>query len=296
MQNEESEKRKINHVQYASNQQFYEQMKSIQYINDPLVDLAKVPSAIVYYGTPCCSLRCCVPLTCLLCACGTCDDYYNYTTLINVGGVQKCLFKNIAKLNCSICGFDKATRFAYCKSLSFSSYDEYSAKEGGVQIAEMFKEPGCIICDICSLFLDVNISSENRLAGIVKYRGRCDAFCDNCCKGSDCCCGLCKGDCCYKYYYCCEILGPSKETLFIIYLRKCCLSCVPIDCCNEINFTIKSPGGANVGEIKGTRNCCNLCGIFGTNFTYTINFPYGSTPEMKLTIINAVISIDLFIL
>ena len=47
MQNEESEIRKIKPVQYASNQQFYAQMKSIQYINNPLVDLANVPSAIV---------------------------------------------------------------------------------------------------------------------------------------------------------------------------------------------------------------------------------------------------------
>ena len=266
-------------------------MKSIQYVSNPLSDLASVPSAIVYYGTPCCSLRCCVPCSCLFCNCD-CNDYYNYTTLINVGGANKCLFKNLTTLNCSLFSTDKVARFSSCKSFAVSSYDEYSAKEGGSLCSQMVKEPGCIFCELCSLLLDVFITSENRLAGIVKYIGKCEAFCNYCFK-----CGCCKcsgGDCCYDYYYCCEICSPSKETLFIIYLRKCSYSCFPIDCCNEIVFIIKTPDGANVGDIRGTRNCCNLCGACGANFTYTINFPHGSTPEIKLTIINAVISIDLF--
>ena len=274
-------------ITFNTNQEFYDGLKKLNYSNNPLNDLASASSVIVYYGTPCFNLRCCIPLSCLKCNC-TCDDYFNYTTLIN-GRPQKFLFKNIAKLNCSICSLDKVSRFANCKSYSLSSYDEYS-KEGGVQIVEMVKDPGCILFGICALYLNVFISSENRLAGIVKYRGCCEAKCKESCQCKRC------GNCCYDYFYCCEILSPNKETIFIIYLKKCCLSCVPVDCCDEINFTINNAKGDEVGTIKAKRGCCNSCGICGTNFTYTINFPGGITPEIKLTIINAVISIDLFIL
>ena len=38
------------------------------------------------------------------------------------------------------------------------------------EFVEMTREPNCIFCGICSYFLFVNIKSENRMAGIVRYR------------------------------------------------------------------------------------------------------------------------------
>lgn len=288
-------------VKYETNQKFYDQMKTLQYLNNPINDLAKAPSAIVYFGTPCCDLRCCVPLSCLKCVC-SCEDNYRYTTLINNGsGVSQFLFKNWATLSCSILGLSKECRYKTCRSLTFSSYDDYE-NDGGTQFCEMVKNTSCTCFGLCSLLLNVVVTADNnRLAGIVKYRGYCEELfsCKDCCKARRSCCAECVRMCqdlCYDYYYCCEILSPSGQTVYYIFLRKCCLSCVPVDCCNEIIFTIKAPDYANVGEIKATRNCCSLCGACGTNFTYSINFPEGAIPDLKLTIINAVISIDMFIL
>ena len=60
------------------------------------------------------------------------------------------------------------------------------------------------------------------------------------------------------------------------------------------HFAIKNASGAEVGAIQLKRTCCVCCGLRGKNATYTITFPADATPEMKLTIINAVISIDMF--
>ena len=65
-------------------EQFNDVLKALQYINDPLNDLASSPSAVVYYRTPCCDMRCCFP------TCGgsdkCCDSTYKYNTLVKVGG------------------------------------------------------------------------------------------------------------------------------------------------------------------------------------------------------------------
>ena len=82
--------------------------------------------------------------------------------------------------------------------------------------------------------------------------------------------------------------------MYSIYLRRCCITICPTDCLNSLTFTIRSPGGEDVGKIEMRRNCCNCCGLFGKSCTYTIIFPNDATPDLKLTIINAVISIDMF--
>ena len=223
----------IKTVRYETTEAFYDQMKALEYLNNPLNDLASVNSAIVYYGTPCCNLRCCVPLCFLSCNCN-CDENFKYTTLIDKGGPAKqFLFQNIATLSCSVLGCDKVCRYKTCRSLTYSSYDDYS-NQAGVEFCEMIKEGGCTMCGLCSLYFPVVFSSDKRVAGIVKYRGYCDECCKNCCKGSGCCSKICQicQDCCYEYFYCCEVCTPQKETVYEIYIRKCCLSCVPIDCCN----------------------------------------------------------------
>jgi len=266
-------------IKYDDFQDFFEQLKSIQFISTPLIELASVNSAIVYNGTKCCSLRC-----------FPCVQYFKYTTLINVGDEKKCLFKNIVKLNCGICFTNRISRFAYCRSYSYLSYDDYSAENKGELFTEMVNI-SCVVCSICSFFLKVFFPSENKLAGYVRYKGICQ-------KCLDCCCGLCKCglNCCYNFYYMCDICNLKQEIIFTIYLKVCCLDCCNNSLCDELNFVIRTPSGKNVGKIKGYRNCCTLCGICGTNFTYKINFPPASTPEMKLTIINAIISIDAFLL
>jgi hypothetical protein len=300
----EKETEEVKIIKFDTNQQFFDQMKSLQYLKNPLSDLASAPSAIVYFGTPCCDLRCCVPLNCVRCVCN-CDENFRYTTLIKNGDTKQFLFRNWVTLSCNVLGCDKLCRYKTCKSCTFSSYEDYT-NDVGTEFCEMLKASGCTCFGLCSLLFNVNISAEgNRLAGIVKYKGYCEELCSckDCCKSKGCCDGCCKGccagdccDCCYDYYYCCEIVNPSNETIYYIFLRKCCISCIPISCCSEIIFTIKDTNYSNVGEIKASRNCCSLCGICGTNYTYNIDFPSGATPELKLTITNAAITIDLFVL
>ena len=92
-------------------------------------------------------------------------------------------------------------------------------------------------------------------------------------------------------------MTPQRDLVYTIYLKRCCISCYPLDCCGTIDFAIKNVGGAEVWHIQLTRTCCVCCGLRGKNATYTINFPPEATPEMKLTIINAaVISIDMFLI
>ena len=274
---------------FESSKEFLETLEKATFIENPLKELASSPTAIVYFGTPCCTLKCCIPCNFLKCNCD-CGDYYAYNTLTVNGDVQKYLFKNLARLNCSIFCTDLINRFDYCKSISLSSYSQYSS-DAGVEGAEMVKENNCVLFGICSYYLDVFTKPDNKLAGIVEFRGCCGELCNGTSS-----CNICKNcsDCCYDFYYCCDILSPNKEIVYTIYLRKCCLSCFPIGCCNVLNFTIKTPDGTNVGEIEGKRNCCSFMGICGSNFTYTIQFPGNSTPELKLTIINAVIAIDIF--
>ena len=84
--------------------------------------------------------------------------------------------------------------------------------------------------------------------------------------------------------------------MYSIFLVKCCCACAPTDWCSHFTFFIRDPNHNDVGRIDLQKNCCNLCGLCGANSTYNIVFPSDATPELKLTIINAVIAIDLFTL
>jgi hypothetical protein len=298
----------LNIPKYESPDQFIGEIKKMQYISNPLNELAISPMAVVYYGTPCCNLKCCLPCSCI-CSCSLdCGDNFHYSTLISNNGEQKYLFKNLGRLNCKICSCDRMSRFAYCKSFNLSSYDQFSSN-AGTESAEMIKENNCVVCGFCSNFFDVYTRPDNKLAGIVKYKGKCDDCCScklDCCCCIPICCGICKGCCdckglcdckcdiCHDYFYCCDILSNARQLVYSIYLKRCCISCCPTDCLDSLTFTIKSSGGSDVGNIEMRRNCCNCCGLLGKSCTYSISFPPDATPELKLTIINAVISIDMF--
>ena len=289
---------------YASPEEFMGQIKSLQYISQGLEDLRLSPTAIVYYGSPCCSVKCCLPCSCV-CNCNLdCGDNFAYNTLVVNNGETKYLYRNQGRLDCKICATDAMSRFAYVKSLNLNSYEQINANLG-TEAAEMIKEKNCVICGLCSNFFCVSVKPENRPVGYVRYKG----ICTDCCKGSCdccglcCCCNICKNcsncqpcDICFDYYYCCDILNLARQIVYTIFLRRCCLSCCPLDCLNTISFVIRNAAGVDVGKIELRRTCCTLCGLRGNNSTYTINFPLDATPELKLTIINAVISIDMFLI
>lgn len=86
-------------------------------------------------------------------------------------------------------------------------------------------------------------------------------------------------------------MNHNKDNIYNIYIRQCCLSCCPVDCCGNIDFAIKNTSGDTVGEIKCKKDICTCCEF---KCVYNIIFPVDCTPEIKLTIINAVIAIDLF--
>ena len=269
--------------------QFAEAVQKMNFISNPLSELASSPTATIYISTKCCSLRCTYPIMCCCTCTGGCADYFRYNTIINANGVQKYLFRNIAKIGCSLCSTDKLSRFEGCKSMALSSYDQYSELDGGVVCSEMVKNSGCFCCGCCSVDLKVDIPNENRTAGLVKYRGCC-AMC--CSKAESKCCQ----DCCKTVVYCCDILNANNEQVYVIYLIKCCCTYIPDDWCPHFEFFIRDLKGNDVGKIDAQRNCCNFYGMCGNNFTYDIAFPLDASPELKLTIINAVIAIDLFTL
>ena len=99
---------------FESSKEFLATLEKATFIENPLNELASSPTAIVYYGTPCCTLKCCIPCNCLKCKCD-CGDFFAYNTLTVNGDVQKYLFKNIARLNCSIFCTDLINRFDYSK-------------------------------------------------------------------------------------------------------------------------------------------------------------------------------------
>ena len=215
----------LNIKNYESHEQFIGEIQKIQYVSNPLNELVTSSSAIVYSWTPCCNARCLIPCSCIFnCNCG---DNFKYSILISNNLEQKYLFNNLGRLDCKLCSCDRMSRYAYCKSFNISSYDQFSSN-AGTESVEMVKENNCVVCGLCSTFFDVKIKPENRLAGVVKYKGPCevcckcvcdcDCNCDCCGCGCSICCGICEickvcsncKDICYNYFYCLifyQILG-----------------------------------------------------------------------------------------
>ena len=91
-------------------------------------------------------------------------------------------------------------------------------------------------------------------------------------------------------------MDQNRNNIYTIFIKQCFLSCFPIDCCGQIDFDIKNASGTTVGEIICKKDCCPCFLICGFKCVYNITFPLDCTPEIKLTIINAVVAIDLFYL
>ena len=163
---------------YNTDDIFYNKLKAVQYTKDPLGDLASANSAIIYYGYSNCSLRCCIP--CILscnCSCNcSCSEIYKYNSFVKIGDFEKFLFTNLAYLDC---GIDKSCRFNKCTNLTFSSYNDYCTNNG-IQFSYMDKNKECTACGFCESLLKVYLTKENKLVGIVKFRGYCEECI--CCK------------------------------------------------------------------------------------------------------------------
>ena len=256
---------------FVSAAAFMGKIQGIPYISQGLQELGASPTAIVYSNGPCCSCRCVLPCHCN-CDCG---DNYTYNTLVINNGETKYLYKNLARLGCTLCASGPMGRFSFIKCLNLSSYDEIAAGLG-VESAETTKESGCQCCGCCAAYFPVKTKPDERLVGLVRYSG----CCTDCCKGSGKCCDCCK-DCCFTHLYCCDILAIDKNPIYTIFIRRCCISCCPLDCCNVINFIIKDLAGNEVGKIELRRNCCTCGGLCGQNHTYSIDFPLNATPELK---------------
>ena len=182
----EDSKPLMNVQAYASPDEFMGQIKSLQYISQGLEELRSSPTAIVYYGSPCCSVKCCLPCSCIFNCKLDCGDNFTYNTLVVNNGESKYLYKNLGRLDCKICATDLISRFAYVKSLNLNSYDQINS-DLGTEAVLMTKEDNCIICGLCSNFLCVSVKPENKPVEYVRYKG----VLDECCKSSCNCCGLC---------------------------------------------------------------------------------------------------------
>ncbi len=289
----------MNVQNFATPEQFMTQIQNIQYISSGLEDLRTAPIAVVYYGIKCCDIKCVLPCSCLFHCNMDCGDNFTYNTLVMNNGELKYLYKNIGRLDCKICASSNIDRFAYVRSLNLSSYEQINGDLGTLSV-EMTREANCIFCDLCSAFFDVHTRPDNRMAGIVRYKGRCADCCKGGCGCFTACCAICKNcnpcDIFFDYYYVCDILNLERMPVYTIYLRRCCISCCPTDCCETITFVIRNPlGTVDLGKIEMKRLCCTCSGLRGKNVTYTISFPVDATPELKLTIINAVYTMDMFI-
>ena len=287
---------------YNSEEEFMNQVKNIPFASEGLEDLRNSPTAIVYFNVPCFTLKCAYPINPLFkCDFSNCLDDYTYHTLIGNSGELKYLYKSQGRLDCKICPLDLFCRFAHVKSSNIASFDQISSSEAGTESVEMLKEDNCTFCGMCSLFFPVNTKPSNTTIGFVKYRGFCENLCENICFPCIRCISLCKQCPCNPcnficdYFYVCDVCSPEKQVVYSIYLKRCCIVCCPLDCLNSLSFSIRDSSGKDVGGIELKRACCVCNGLRGKNCTYTIQFPVDATPELKLTIINAVISIDMFL-
>ena len=281
----ESEER-IKIVQYQADA-FTSNLQNMTYISNALTELASSPSAIVFRNTLCCPIK--WKYFC-------CGNFFPFTTLVNDGVTQKFLFKNLGLTQCSISPGDTLKKFASIKSFSLTSFDQYSSQDNGLEFSEVIKEPNCCDCQgCCSLYFDVNLKAENRLAGMIKYRGCCEDSCFNCCCGEKKekggeerkCCDCCK-DCCHILIHYGDIIDGNKQFKYALYFRDCCCSYLPNF--GTYLYVLRDANQNDVGRIEGRGRCIPLC---GDTLTYTITFPLDATPELKLTIINAVMLMDM---
>ena len=273
--------------QNINTEQVTDNIPKLSTTNNPLDELVSISSVNVVNKFLSCCAKCCIPICCC------CSDEFKYETS-SING--KRIFMTEGKLSCKIGSNAKISNFDHCKSYSLLSSQQKSSYKEQTLFCEIHKEYKCSCCGTSELKLKVVIPSENnKLVGIIKFENEC---CQTEEGGDLECCGIncselvecCKGEeCCYEHDKCCTIYNHEKKLEYIIYLKKCGI--VLFNCCGDRELIIKNNKKKKVGKIKISK----ISGICDTKYKFNITFPE-TTKELKLTIINAVIAIDMAIL
>ena len=263
-------------------------IQNLNKISNLLDQLASARSVNISNTSISCCARCCIPICC--------SDNYEYITSIE----DKVLFKSRGELSCKISSTDRLSNFKSCKSLSFSQENPLNNER--TLYCEMVKVSDSLCCGCGKVEFEVNKPNNNdNIFGKIIFDDECSDnanFCDSCeCNKAECCeikdsC-LGKG-CCYEKDDICDIYDSNKNKVYTICLIKYPL--FPINFCCVPQFVIENNSEKEVGEIINiSKNCCSFCGISGINYRYNIKFPSDpeATPELKLTIINALMLIDM---
>ena len=258
--------------------QIYNSFQKITFLTNPLSHLADTTLVIVICKKPC--------FTCCRAVCPY-KDYYS--TVIRTNEGWQYLFNNVLSIGCTLCPAGLYCRWKGCESKIVSSAQDIEQNEG-TSFANMIKDKACSLGDCCDKYFLVNDFQEEKTHGIIKLRGICDR-CSKCkcckCKCILCQCGecLCNKDC-HDYFLACDILNQGKEIKYSIFLQKCCCDCCYDGKCSPIKYAIKNNSGMTVGRIEGYPNCLEC------NYVYKIRLSDEASPEIKLTIINAIFVID----
>lgn len=279
------------------NDQLLNNPKDFIYAQDPLKELSISTSAIIH------KKRECKDYARYCCTCDTCHSH-TYNIFLRVKSGIKYLLRINSKIDSCCCFSGLINQSAKFNNFSIQSYEQFSSNNGKFY-AEIDKDGRCC-CTCRSILMEVNMIIENRLGGIVKIRG-CDdcCFCTCCqcicfdCMCVPCCCDCCNcRDCCYRKIYTCEILDSNKELKYYIffYVCKCILlSCKCVRKCCGLKFIITDRSMEN--EVGSIEEIDMILGeFFNDSDTYNVIFPMDASPELKLTIINALSVIDTFLL
>ena len=178
------------------------------------------------------------------------------------------------------------------------------------------KSSGCCKCDCCNSDKKCPCCDENRCCC-----GLCEKSSCPCCDENRCCCGLCpkpKGSCCCccnctcnccgndnttsnqdikccwdKLSYHCEILSPTYELKYHIYLtsHNCGNKCLRRRKGLDFFIADANNNAINSSFIYG-RNNKNFGTFFNDSYSYEIYFPEDAEPDYKLTLLHAIYALD----
>jgi hypothetical protein len=251
---------------------FLDNIQKLNISNDPLNELDSIPSINVVNTSLSCCAKCCIPICCC------CSDNYKY----NISSINgKNIFESNGQLSCKICSTEKISNFDFCKTYSLLSSQQNSSNKEESPFCQMIKVKNSICCGIGKIYFEVK--SKEKVFGKIVFGNNCSENVH---------CGE-KEKRCYENVKYCDIFEPNKKQkkgklLYTIYLRK---YIAPFNRCMKSKLIIKNNSGKIEGEIKISKSC-NFYGMCKDNAKYSIIFPK-TTPELKITIINAVIAIDM---
>ena len=226
-------------------------------------------------GCKCCSSdtnSCCCG-NCPRCKCGCCDDS------------SKCCSDDPNRCCCGICPRCNCECLCGCDCSKCCSND-----------------PNRCCCGICQ---KPSCCAPNRCCCGLCPKPNCGCCDDNrscCC----CCCCCCNGSgndgsgsscncrcCCKTFDYCSEIYDSQnilKYRVFYDYSCKCGCKCLRRKL--GLNFKIYDPNNNPIGIISGINDNKDFGLFFDDSYSYKIDFPLDATPDLKLTLLHCIYSLD----